>query len=157
MEGKSRVPTLLLLPAWVSPTFHWGLLGKQPPYKVQVAFSSLDYCLCGRCGSLKGLVSEHRISVPLVEWRGPRTEETCLLLTMTVVPFVFQRKLSKGANQFSWALGRWAFGKWLWKQESAHGASQLFAPKDCQLSLHFLLLRAKSMYALSSSWLYPAL
>lgn len=56
----------------------WGLLGKQPLYKEQVAFSrSLGTCLCREgSASLKGLVSEHSVSVPLVEWRGPRTKET---------------------------------------------------------------------------------
>lgn len=134
LEGKTRVLTLLLLPAWVSSTFHWGLLGKQPPYKAQVVFSSLDYCLWGRCGSLKGLVSEHRVVVPLVECRGSRTKETFLLVTID--PFCFPEKALQRGTSVLAQLGsqRWVSGKGLQKQESAHGAFQLSAPKGRQLS-----------------------
>lgn len=124
----------------------WGLLGKQSPYKEQVAFSRLDCCLRGRCGSLKGLASEHRVSVLLAECGGPRTKETCFLITMTFALFVFQRKLSKWGNQclLSRALGDGCleFGTRLLTQESAHGASQLLAPTGRQLP--FVLFTCKS-------------
>lgn len=81
----------------------WGLLGRQLPSKEQVAFSGLDYCLCGRSASLKGHVprpygaqshspgdpSNRTVMCPLAECREPGTKETCFLTKNDICSFCF--------------------------------------------------------------------
>lgn len=145
----------------------WGLLGRQPQNKEQVGFSGLDYCVCGRCGSLKGHVprpyraqshspgNSRTVMCPLVASRRP------VLLKNDICSFCFPGNAlqrgqistagvcSAGPLLRGWSfleMDVWRLARGFGSRKSAQGGSQLLLSKASSSLLHFVLLRAEPTF-----------
>lgn len=153
-----------------------GLLGRQPQNKEQVAFPGLDFCLCGRCGSLKGHVprpyraqshgpgNSRTVMCPLVASRRP------VLLKNDICSFCFpgnalqrgQVSADTGVCSAGPLLPAWSFLEMaVWRsargfgsRKNTQGGSQFFALKGFQLSFAFCTCKS-GVYVLPSSSLNP--